>query len=102
MVSIIVAVAYPIVLSADVLNEYMLLCICDISVKLSSISTPSLRCICKFQDQCMRPGSLALYDFLFGQTRCSYHFFLFLQFLFILHDLFDLYNYFSHFIVTFR
>jgi len=80
MVSIIVAVAYPIVLSADILNEYMLLCICDISVKLSSISTPSLRCICKFQDQCMRPGSLALYDFLFGQTRCSYHFFYFYNF----------------------
>jgi len=86
MVSIIVAVAYPIVLSADILNEYMLLCICDISdisVKLSSISMPSLRCICKFQDQCMRPGSLALYDFLFGQTRCSYHFFIFIFTIFI-------------------
>jgi len=32
MVSIIVAVAYPIVLSADILNEYMLLCICDINL----------------------------------------------------------------------
>ena len=38
MVSIIVALAYAIVLSADILNEYMLLCICDISVKLSSIN----------------------------------------------------------------
>jgi len=75
MVSIIVALAYAIVLSADILSGYTLRCICDISVKLSSISTPSLRCICKFQDQCMRPGSLALYDFLFGQTRCSYNFF---------------------------
>jgi len=78
MVSIIVALAYAIVLSADILSGYTLRCICDISVKFSSISTPSLLCISKFQDQSTRSGSLALYNFLFRQTRCSYHLFIYL------------------------